>query len=221
MAKIVIVEDHQVLRDIYHKKFASAGYQVVTAANKHDGLEAISRTKPDLVLLDLQLPDGNGIEVLKTLRADQKFKDLPVFISSNIEWWADEAAEAGATAVVSKTTHGPGELLRMADKLITPSPRTKDDDLTIIDLKPGSSIDRKKPSNSHRFAIYAEKFDAHNLEDSDWRFIESTFQTQVDRYKRYKIERDDALAMDKMENHGIQKKNGKPTPVPALRSGHR
>ncbi len=144
MTKIVIVEDHQVLRDVYHKKFASAGYQVVTAANKHDGLEAINRTKPDLVLLDLQLPDGNGIEVLKTLRADQKFKDLPVFISSNIEWWADEAAEAGATAVVSKTTHGPGELLRMADKLIPSSPRSNGNDPAITNGKKSESIDRKK-----------------------------------------------------------------------------
>ncbi len=215
MAKIAIVEDHQVLRDIYQKKFAAAGYLVVTAATKREGLEAIIRTEPDLILLDLQLPDGNGIEVLKTLRSDEKFKDLPVFIFSNIGWWADEAVEAGATAVISKTTHGPNELLQMVNKVLPPAPVTEKEQLAFTDPDQLAATGPKKSGYPHRFAIYAEKFNAGDLEDSDWRFIESTFQTQVDRYKRYKIEGAQGIAEDRStdDHRGVQKMNGNTKPV--------
>jgi two-component system, OmpR family, response regulator VicR len=107
MKKIVVVEDQQVLANIYRTKLTAEGYQVEVATDGDQGLELIKRTRPDLVLLDLMLPKMNGMQVLKTLRSFPDFQTLPiiVFSGSGGSVRTDEALDEGATMVLSKSSH--------------------------------------------------------------------------------------------------------------------
>jgi len=102
MPKIVVVEDQQVLATVYRNKFVAEGYQVEVASDGETGLALINTTKPDLVVLDLMLPKLNGIEVLKSLRANPLFQTLPVIIFSNasLPGMVEEAWNSGATMVL-------------------------------------------------------------------------------------------------------------------------
>src|SRR6056297_1695969 len=66
--KILIVDDEEHLLLIYNKLLSSAGYRVITAADGAGAIEMAKKHQPQLVLLDIVLPDISGIEVLKTLK---------------------------------------------------------------------------------------------------------------------------------------------------------
>ena len=78
MSLILIVEDNEknmkLVRDILQAK----GYQTLEAVNAEDGIVLAAEKKPDLVLMDIQLPGMNGIEALKVLRADPTTAHIPV-----------------------------------------------------------------------------------------------------------------------------------------------
>ena len=93
MAKIVVVEDEQVLNKALSIELLDAGYEVLSAANGEAGLELIQTEKPDLVLLDLVLPKMSGFEVLEAVKKDTKLKHIPVIILSNLG--QDEDREKG------------------------------------------------------------------------------------------------------------------------------
>lgn len=78
MTKILIVEDNENVRQAYQLILQAEGYQTITAESGAEGLEMIQKHHPNLVLLDVGLPDINGFDVLSTLR--QKNKELPVIM---------------------------------------------------------------------------------------------------------------------------------------------
>jgi CheY-like chemotaxis protein len=113
MTKIVVVDDQQVLAAVYRSKFIAEGYEVEVAFDGEQALDLINSARPDLVLLDLVLPKINGVEVLRRLRANPMFQDLPVivFSSSTFPKMVQEAWDAGASMVLSKSDHSPKEIL--------------------------------------------------------------------------------------------------------------
>lgn len=111
--KIVIVEDHPVLISIYRNKFTAEGFEVEMASDGQSGLDLINRIKPDLVVLDLMMPNLNGMEVLKRLRADPFFRALPVIVFSDSAW-KQQAWKEGATVVLSKSHHSPNQVVDAA-----------------------------------------------------------------------------------------------------------
>ena len=99
MHKIVIVEDNEIVAGIYKHKLQAEGYHVDIASDGQTGLEMINSIKPDLVLLDLMLPGLSGVEIIKRLRGQEEFKDLPIiaFSSSYSGRVVEEARQAKAT----------------------------------------------------------------------------------------------------------------------------
>ena len=89
MKKITIIEDDHAILEMYKLKFEFAKYQVTTAVNGKLGLEVIEREKPDIVLLDLMMPEMTGDEMLAELRKQDWGKDIKVIILTNLS--ADEA----------------------------------------------------------------------------------------------------------------------------------
>ncbi len=73
MARILIVEDESDLRDLLAWNMKAAGYEVVEAATGSEGLAQARRSKPDLILLDLMLPDVPGTEVCRRVKSDPSF----------------------------------------------------------------------------------------------------------------------------------------------------
>jgi two-component system, OmpR family, phosphate regulon response regulator PhoB len=80
MAKVLIVEDEDDIRSVLEYNLAEKGHTVFAASNGTDGLSLARDKKPDLVLLDLMLPDIHGTEVCKALRADKGLADLKIII---------------------------------------------------------------------------------------------------------------------------------------------
>ena len=76
--KILVVDDEVEFLDMIKLRLEANDYEVVTATNGKDALEALKKHKPDAVLLDVLMPGMNGLEVLKRIRSEDK--DLPVFI---------------------------------------------------------------------------------------------------------------------------------------------
>src|SRR3989344_898582 len=84
MAKVAIVEDDQAISQMYRIKFESEGFEVETAENGKLGLELCEHMKPDIILLDLMMPEMNGDEMLKKLRETDWGKNTKVIILTNM-----------------------------------------------------------------------------------------------------------------------------------------
>ena len=84
MKKIAIIEDDQAISQMYRMKFENDGYEVETAENGKIGLELIKNMKPDIILLDIMMPEMTGDEMLKKLRQEPWGKHIKVLVLTNI-----------------------------------------------------------------------------------------------------------------------------------------
>lgn len=78
--KIVCIEDDREMIELVKLILSRQGYDVFGAAGGKEGLEVIAAVKPDLVLLDLMMPDMDGWEVFQRMRANEGMKDIPVIV---------------------------------------------------------------------------------------------------------------------------------------------
>ena len=78
--KILLVDDDESIQLLYQEEFTEEGYLVVSALNGDEALEIFSKESPDLVILDIQMPGLNGIEVLRQIKMLKA--DTPVILSS-------------------------------------------------------------------------------------------------------------------------------------------
>ena len=76
--KIVIVEDNPFNMELVHDILAIKGYEIYEAVDAEQGLEIIARVKPDLVLMDIQLPGMDGIEATRLIKSQESTKNIPV-----------------------------------------------------------------------------------------------------------------------------------------------
>src|SRR5579862_1033223 len=84
MSKIVIVEDDLAIAQMYRLKFEAEGYKVEIAENGRLGLELCEQLEPDIVLLDLMMPEMNGDEMLEKMRGTNWGKDIKVIVLTNV-----------------------------------------------------------------------------------------------------------------------------------------
>ena len=82
-SKIAIIEDDQAISQMYRIKFETEGFIVETAGNGKLGLDLIKSMQPDIILLDLMMPEMNGEEMLQQLRKTDWGKDIKVIILTN------------------------------------------------------------------------------------------------------------------------------------------
>lgn len=84
MVKIAVIEDDQAIAQMYRLKFEAEGYEVQTAANGKLGLALAEDMRPDIILLDLMMPEMNGDEMLQKLRATDWGKKIKVIVLTNM-----------------------------------------------------------------------------------------------------------------------------------------
>jgi CheY-like chemotaxis protein len=101
---IVIVEDDAVVGFLYRNHLKKEGFEVEVATDGEAGLSSILGGSPAAVVLDLMLPKMSGVEVLKKLRSQPQFANIPVMVFTNafIPAMVNEAMQAGATKVFNK-----------------------------------------------------------------------------------------------------------------------
>jgi two-component system cell cycle response regulator DivK len=76
--KILIIEDNEKNLKLFSVIVRSLGYEVLTATNGEEGVNMAKEKKPDLILMDIQMPVMDGITALKILKSDERTKDIPV-----------------------------------------------------------------------------------------------------------------------------------------------
>ena len=115
MKKILIVEDDQIVANLYRNKFSVEGYQVEVAFDGEAGLETLRAFRPDAVILDLMLPKLSGVELMKRIRAESDFQEIPVIVFSNtyLTNLVQEAWKAGATKCLSKANCTPKQVFEV------------------------------------------------------------------------------------------------------------
>ncbi len=85
MPKIIIVEDELDTVKVLAKRLSSKGFEVVTAADAYQGITLALKEKPDLIILDLMLPAGGGLSVLKNIRMSGRTRIIPVVVLTGIK----------------------------------------------------------------------------------------------------------------------------------------
>lgn len=80
MAVILVIDDNADFKGVIFDYLIMMGHKVLNADNGREGVEKALKAKPDLILLDVMMPDMGGFEALKELRAEEETKNIPVFI---------------------------------------------------------------------------------------------------------------------------------------------
>jgi CheY-like chemotaxis protein len=113
---ILVVDDVDDARDLTARLFRRAGYRCVTADGGEAALAAVDAEAPHLVLLDLTMPDMDGLEVLRRLRAEPRHRGLPVVLFTAVgdPRTVAEARRLGAADYLVKGTVGVADLLACA-----------------------------------------------------------------------------------------------------------
>lgn len=114
-AKVLLVEDSKFLRIANERALSKAGYQVSTAADGQEALQAARDKQPDIILLDMLLPKISGPQVLKTLKADPFTANIPVVVLTSLSQKNEEKLlQEGAAAYFEKSAL---ELDKSSDRL--------------------------------------------------------------------------------------------------------
>jgi DNA-binding response OmpR family regulator len=116
--KIAIVEDDQAISQMYRIKFEGEGYEVETAENGKIGLELVESMKPDIILLDLMMPEMNGDEMLAKMRKTAWGKNITVVILTNMgeQEIPDAVKKMGVAAVILKADMTPRQVAELVKK---------------------------------------------------------------------------------------------------------
>lgn len=105
MKKILLIDDDEAFLKTANGFLAAAGYQIVMANDGRKGLEIVEKEIPDLILLDLLMPNLGGMDFLKKLHKDEKLGKIPVLILTNVSSLnrVDEGLELGARGYIIKS----------------------------------------------------------------------------------------------------------------------
>ena len=103
--KILIIEDDKFLNKLYSDKLKREGFNVLVAISGDEGLAKVFSEKPDLVILDIVLPEKNGFDILSEIKLRPETKDIPVLILTNLAQESDmqTGRKLGAVDYVIKT----------------------------------------------------------------------------------------------------------------------
>lgn len=101
MKKILLVEDDESQRILYHDELAEAGYEVVMAANGREALKKLETAKPDLIILDIVMPVMDGMETLG--RIIREHRDIPIILNTAYSSYREDFMSWGADAYVVKS----------------------------------------------------------------------------------------------------------------------
>jgi CheY-like chemotaxis protein len=117
--RILIIEDQTIISNMLKMRLEANNYEVVTAADGQEGLEKARREKPDLILLDIMLPKMDGYQICRLLKADPKYRSIPIIISSGRTPQEIEKVgkEVGADAFISKPFEAEVLLAKMQELL--------------------------------------------------------------------------------------------------------
>ncbi len=104
MKRILVVEDNETNMYLIRFIFEKSGYEVIEAREGAAGVELAIKEKPDLIIMDIQLPDIDGLEATKRIRASEADDDIPIIALTSFAMAGDRerAMTAGCTGYIEK-----------------------------------------------------------------------------------------------------------------------
>ena len=123
MTTVLIIEDDEVLREVYATKLALEGFDVTTAVDGKEGLSIASQTEPDIILLDMLMPRMTGLEFLRLYRLSQR-PHVKTLVLSNKSSPSDisQAKSLGALEYLIKSQYTPSDIVeRIRRHLVKPT----------------------------------------------------------------------------------------------------
>ena len=127
MAKLFIAEDDPLMSRMYERAFRLGGHELTVS---HDGEEALSLLqktdpKPTVILLDVMMPKINGFDVLRKIKEDEKLKNIPVIMLTNLSGDSDaeKALSLGAVLYLVKSQYDPKQIVAKVEEIIKASSR--------------------------------------------------------------------------------------------------
>ena len=118
---VLVVEDDVILANMYTQKLETENYGVEVCYDGAEGYEKIKLDKPSVVIMDLLMPNMNGFEVLQKVKADEKLKNTPIILLSNVAapGEAQKALNAGASAYFVKAETKPSDIVAKVKDLLS------------------------------------------------------------------------------------------------------
>ncbi len=124
MAKILVVDDDPDLVESVTTILENKGHTVMQAYGGEEGLEAVKSDRPDAIILDVMMPDKDGYEVCKELKADEEYRDIPILLLTAVvsqipdtTYTARMGMETEADDYVDKPVE-PSELVQLVERLL-------------------------------------------------------------------------------------------------------
>ncbi len=124
MGKILIVEDDPYVQRFYQHLFELNQYDIILAKNGAEGIELAKRERPSLILLDIMMPELDGLTVLSFLKSDPLTRDITTIMLTNIDdaQVAKKAAGLGADGFLVKSSAPPEKLLDLVKSYLPKDP---------------------------------------------------------------------------------------------------
>ncbi|MCX6799901.1 MAG: response regulator [Candidatus Falkowbacteria bacterium] len=117
---VLIVEDDFFLLNIYSTKFEGENYKVSVASDGIEGLKLVKENNPDIILLDILMPKLDGFGFLKEIKKDEKHKDIPIILLTNLSQKndIDKGLAMGADDYLVKAHFMPSEVVEKVESIL-------------------------------------------------------------------------------------------------------
>lgn len=119
MKTVLIIDDENYINRLVHFNLLEDGYDVITASSGKEGLDLLKKKHPDLVILDIAMPEMDGFTVMEKMREDDDLKNIPILIltAKVMEEVEKRAMKLGAAGFMTKP-FSPSELSKRVDEII-------------------------------------------------------------------------------------------------------
>ena len=118
--KVLLVEDESMIVDMYKMRLEEEGFEVLVTDRGTEAFEIASKEKPNIILLDVILPEIDGFSVLQMIKDDSKTKNIPVMMLTNLGQESDKekGSQLGAVEYFIKSQHTPADVLAAVKKIV-------------------------------------------------------------------------------------------------------
>jgi DNA-binding response OmpR family regulator len=119
-AKILIIEDDRYISKMYQLKLSLEGYDVQVAENGRQGVDKVKEFMPNIILLDILMPELDGFEVLKIVKGEETTKNIPILIMSNLgqEDHIEKGMKLGAIGYIVKSQYTPSKVVEKIKEVL-------------------------------------------------------------------------------------------------------
>ena len=120
-SRALIIEDEEFIRDIYKRQLEKAGIAVDGFGNGKEGLQALTQSSYNIVLLDIMLPDLNGLEILKQIKQNPNLAKIPVIMLTNLgqDEVIKEGFSLGAQGYFIKASYTPDQIVQEVKNILS------------------------------------------------------------------------------------------------------